>query len=186
MTIGPDPMTQIDSMSVRRGTSGGAPATNRSRIGQASCGPGPASGWNCTERARSSGKSKPLDRAVVERDVRRLGALRRLDGEAVVLARDEDAARPRSSTGWFAPRWPKGSLYVRCPAARPRSWWPRQMPRMGTRAERVAHDLRLCLQRLRVAGAVRQDDAVERRQLVGRGRVRADGDGGAGAGRGGA
>ena len=36
-----------------------SPSTQRSRIGQASCGPGPASGWNCTERARRSGKSKP-------------------------------------------------------------------------------------------------------------------------------
>ncbi len=34
-------------------------STQRSRIGQASCGPGPASGWNCTERAFRSGKSKP-------------------------------------------------------------------------------------------------------------------------------
>ena len=34
-------------------------STQRSRIGHASCGPGPASGWNCTERARSAGKSKP-------------------------------------------------------------------------------------------------------------------------------
>src|SRR5215212_4055523 len=33
-----------------------------------------------------------LDGAVVEGDVRRLARLRRLDGEAVVLARDEDAA----------------------------------------------------------------------------------------------
>ena len=36
-----------------------SPSTQRSRIGQASCGPGPASGWNWTEAARSSGKSKP-------------------------------------------------------------------------------------------------------------------------------
>ena len=35
------------------------PSTQRSRIGQASCGPGPASGWNWTERARSSGNSSP-------------------------------------------------------------------------------------------------------------------------------
>ena len=52
----------------------------------------------------------------------------------------------------------------------------------GNAAERVAHDLRLCLQRLGVAGPVREDDAVERGELVGRGRVRADGDGGAGSG----
>ena len=30
-------------------------STHSPRIDQASCGPGPASGWNCTERARSSG-----------------------------------------------------------------------------------------------------------------------------------
>ena len=36
-----------------------SPSTQRSRIGQASCGPGPASGWNWTEAARSSAKSKP-------------------------------------------------------------------------------------------------------------------------------
>ncbi len=52
----------------------------------------------------------------------------------------------------------------------------------GNAAERVAHDLCLCLQWLRVAGPVREDDAVERGQLVGGCRVRADGDGGAGPG----
>ena len=52
----------------------------------------------------------------------------------------------------------------------------------GNAAERVAHDLGLCLQRLGVAGSVREDDAVERGELVGRGRVRADGDGGSGSG----
>ncbi len=35
------------------------PRTQSSRIGQASCGPGPASGWNCTESARRFGNSKP-------------------------------------------------------------------------------------------------------------------------------
>jgi hypothetical protein len=34
-------------------------STQDSRICHASCGPGPASGWNWTERARRSGKSKP-------------------------------------------------------------------------------------------------------------------------------
>ena len=36
-----------------------SPSTHRSRIGQASCGPGPASGWNWTDDAWRSGKSKP-------------------------------------------------------------------------------------------------------------------------------
>ena len=34
-------------------------STQDARIDQASWGPGPASGWNCTERARRSGKSRP-------------------------------------------------------------------------------------------------------------------------------
>src|SRR3989304_5426614 len=38
----------------------------------------------------------------------------------------------RSFTGWFPPRWPNFSLYVLPPRARPRIWWPRQMPRRGT------------------------------------------------------
>ena len=38
-----------------------------------------------------------------------------------------------SRTGWFAPRWPNGSLNVSRPSARPSSWWPRQMPKSGTR-----------------------------------------------------
>ena len=48
-----------------RSTSGHAAGARRTSstqslmIGHASCGPGPASGWNCTERARRSGKSRP-------------------------------------------------------------------------------------------------------------------------------
>ena len=38
----------------------------------------------------------------------------------------------RSSTGWFAPRWPNFSLKVLAPNAWPSSWWPRQMPKMGS------------------------------------------------------
>jgi hypothetical protein len=37
-------------------------------------------------------EGEPLDRAVVERDVRLLHAFRRRDGEAVVLARHEHAS----------------------------------------------------------------------------------------------
>ena len=70
-----------------------SPSTQRSRIGQASCGPGPASGWNWTDGGAELGEVEALDRAVVERDVRLLRALGRDHGEAVVLARDEDAAR---------------------------------------------------------------------------------------------
>src|SRR5215216_5296391 len=44
-------------------------------------------------RARAEvAEGEALDGAVVERDVRRLPRLRRLDGEAMVLARHQDAA----------------------------------------------------------------------------------------------
>ena len=43
-----------------------------------------------------------------------------------------------SSTGWFAPRWPNGSLKVSWPLASASSWWPRQMPKTGTRPSSVA------------------------------------------------
>ncbi len=34
----------------------------------------------------------------------------------------------RSCTGWLAPWWPNFIFMVRAPAARPRIWWPRQIP----------------------------------------------------------
>ena len=34
-------------------------------------------------------------------------------------------------TGWFTPRCPYRSLYVRRPSARARIWLPRQMPKTG-------------------------------------------------------
>ena len=37
-----------------------------------------------------------------------------------------------SWTGWLDPRWPNLSLKVSPPMASERSWWPRQMPYMGT------------------------------------------------------
>ncbi len=39
----------------------------------------------------------------------------------------------RSLTGWLAPWCPKGSREVRPPIARPRTWWPRQIPKSGIR-----------------------------------------------------
>ncbi len=52
---------------------------------------------------------------------------------------------------------------------------PEADPEHGRAPQEVAHDLRLGLQRLGVAGAVREDDPVEPRELVGGRRMRADG-----------
>ena len=38
-----------------------------------------------------------------------------------------------SLTGWLAPWWPNGRRDVVAPTARPRIWWPRQMPNSGMR-----------------------------------------------------
>ena len=63
-------------------------------------------------------------------------------------------------TGWLAPRWPNLSLKVRAPKAWPRSWWPRQMPKIGSSAPISSRTLSTYGQRLRIAGTVRQEDAV--------------------------
>ena len=41
-----------------------------------------------------------------------------------------------SRTGWLAPRWPNLSFHVSAPAASANSWWPRQMPKIGTLSSR--------------------------------------------------
>ena len=70
----------------------------------------------------------------------------------------------RSRTGWFAPRWPNGSLNVSWPSASPRSWWPRQMPNSGTCAEQVADRLDRADEHGRVAGAVRDQHRARPRR----------------------
>ena len=60
-----------------------------------SWGPGPASGWCCTENALASATGEALAHAVVEVDVGELDPRRQrvgVDGEVVVLAGDRDAA----------------------------------------------------------------------------------------------
>ena len=81
-------------------------------IGQASRGPGPASGWNCTLCARSSGKSKP---STVPSYRETWVSSARSDGTTAkpwfwLVTRTRPVRL--SSTGWLAPRWPKGSFVV--------------------------------------------------------------------------
>src|SRR6186713_1046869 len=92
MTIGPEPIRQIDSMSRRLGKRAHLldPAVDQA--------PGIVRAGTCLrmelDGARAQlGVLKPLDRLVVERDVRRLASLARRNRESVVLAGDEHAAR---------------------------------------------------------------------------------------------
>ena len=80
----------------------------------------------------------------------------------------------RSITGWFAPRWPNGSLKVARPVASASSWWPRQIPSTGTRPSSSRTVAISSYERLRVAGAVREHDAVVRGERVGVDVVRED------------
>src|SRR3954449_2008053 len=94
MTTGPEPTMQIDEMSVRLGNGRDLldPAVDeRIRVVRSRPGLGVE-----LDRARAQLRQRqPLDRLVVERDVRHLRVLLRADREAVVLARDEHpAARP--------------------------------------------------------------------------------------------
>ncbi len=63
----------------------------------------------------------------------------------------------KSLTGWFAPRWPNFNLKVLPPNARPRIWWPRQIPKIGNAAvhERF-HLTHNVIERRRVAGTIGQ------------------------------
>src|SRR5687767_773527 len=90
MTIGPEPITQIEWRSSLRGMSellhelvDGVARVVRARPGLR------------VELERAGAQlreRKPFHRAVVERHVRRLEAVGRLDGEPVVLSRHEDPA----------------------------------------------------------------------------------------------
>src|SRR5438105_15925974 len=88
MTIGPEPIRQIEWRSLRRGNVLHPAFEER---------PGVVRPWAGLRvelrRARAQVREvEALDGVVVERDVRRLGVVARRDREAVVVARDGDAA----------------------------------------------------------------------------------------------
>src|SRR3954469_4904259 len=118
-----------------------------------------------------------LDRPVVERDVRHLARFARLDGEAVVLARDEHPAGKTLEHRVVRAPVAEREL-VRLVASRAGDQLvPEADPEHVRAAEQVAYRLGLDFERLRVAGARREEDAVVAGQLVRAGAVRMGGDG---------
>src|SRR5215210_1833682 len=90
MTIGPEPIRQIDLRSVLRGIAHLLQPALEDRVRVVR--PRAGLGVELDGTGPQLGKVEALDRAVVEGDVRRLCLVRRRDREAVVLTRDENAA----------------------------------------------------------------------------------------------
>ncbi len=125
---------------------------------------GPPRGGTVRSGRGAPGRRAP--RSSRRRATRASPRLRRLGATAKPWFWLVTRTRPvaRSSTGWFAPRWPNGSLKVERPVASASSWWPRQTPRSGTRPSSSRTVAVSSVERLRVAGAVREDDAVVARR----------------------
>src|SRR4029078_9727927 len=90
-----------------------------SKNGSPSSGPGAASGWNWTVAKSSPARPSQVP-SFSETWLTYSSASTAKPWFCTVTS-----TRPLrvSRTGWFAPRWPKGSLNVSNPSASPSSWW---------------------------------------------------------------
>src|ERR671923_823058 len=178
MTIGPEPIRQIDSRSGRLGKTVSfyefvdqVPGVVRARAGL---------GVELHRARAQLWEVEPLDGAVVERDVRRLARLARLDGEPVVLARDEHAAGCAMDDGVVRTAMAEWELERAVARGEREQLVAEADAEQRHPAEECAHGRDLARERLRVAGAVREQDAVVAGERVGVRVVRKDGDRGAG------
>ena len=139
--------------------------------------PGPRLGMELHRARAQLREGEPLDGAVVERDVRRLGRLGGVDAKPWFCARDEHAARRALEHRMVRAAVAERQLERRRGRSRgASSWWPRQMPSTGTRPSSSRTVAISSRERLRVAGAVREQHAVVAGELVGVDVVRVDGD----------
>src|SRR5512134_1871889 len=156
MTIGPAPITQMDARSGRRGIAELLdPGLDlRPRVVRARARLGVE-----LERARPLAREgKPLDGAVVEGDVRDRRAVA-AHSEAVVLARDEDAARRELEHRVVRATVAEREL-ERLEAGRLREELVAEADAEDRHtAEQLPHDRRLARQRRGVSGAVGEQDA---------------------------
>ena len=122
---------QADRVEVRPLRQASPPPPSPRAAARRRAGPGPPPDGTGPTRALA-GEREALDRAVVERDMGDLAAVA-LDREAVVLARDEHLVRPDLEHRVVRAAMAERQLEVGWPAARARSWCPRQMPSTGAR-----------------------------------------------------
>ena len=109
-------------------------AINWSNNGATSCGPGLASGWPWKLNAEVSVRAIPCsdwsnnDWCVILRLMGKVFSSIAKPWFWLVIMTTPDSM---SWTGWFAPWWPNFIFIVLAPDARPRSWWPKQIPKIG-------------------------------------------------------
>ena len=172
-------MTQTDSRSRRAGTRRCSSSTQRSRIGHASCGPGPPRGGTAPSArgAPGSRSPRPCRRRARRASLRRL---RRLDREAVVLARDENMAGPAVEHRMVRAAVAERKLERLVAGREPQELVAEADPEDRVSPRRPRTTSTSASQRLGVARAVREDDAVEAASSSGCARVREDRHGRAG------
>ena len=99
-----------------------------------SCGPGLASGWPWKPNAGRSVRAMPCrlpsnSETWVTRTF--AGSVAGSTAKPWFWLVISTCPVSRSSTGWLAPWWPNFIFTVAAPDASPRSWWPRQIPKVG-------------------------------------------------------
>ena len=125
---------------------------------------GPGLGVELDGRRTQLGEVEPLDGPVVQGHVGRLGALRRDDCEAVVLARNEDAPGPAVDDRVVRAAMAERQLRRLVAGREPHQLVAEADPEHRHASERLADDPRLLHERRRVAGAVREEHAVDARR----------------------
>ncbi len=146
MTIGPEPMTRTDWISVRLGTLALRELHEAVEQVGGVVRAGRRFGVVLDAEGRLAEELETLHHVVVEADVGDLGAAvggvgdlveRGVDGEAVVVRGDLDLAGRTVLHRLVDAAWPYFSLKVPKPSARPRIWLPKQMPNSGVSRSRT-------------------------------------------------
>src|SRR5690348_2979787 len=149
MTIGPEPTRQMVSMSVLRGKLVHPLLEQGPRIVRA----GSGLGMELERAGAELGERQPLDRPVVEGDVRRHLRLRSAYREAVVLARDEHALVRALQHGVVSASVTERQLERLVPGRQREDLVAEADAEDARAAEQIAHRLHLVPQRAGIARA---------------------------------
>src|SRR5919201_4036266 len=173
MTIGPEPMMQIECRSSRRGTEAHLlhpTLEDRPRVVRA----GTRFGMELHRGGALVPEVESLYGAIVERYMRRFARVGGLDCEAVVLRSDEHASG-RTLEHWVVRTAVPERELVRAMTGREREQLvPKANPEYRHPSHQVADRCNLLAEGLRVTGPIREQYAVEADELLGDRVVRED------------